>query len=188
MNSKALKYEPMIRQWDGELTENAEEQEKAKNEILHLQSKLKRLAGERIGWLQTIAVAKANMGLPLTDEERQYLPQDVKPINAVPSDLCKGRTLVEAAEAYLMWRDEPATHREVATGVVEGGLEVELRSLENSLRSAMNRSGKFLWFKDGEGTYHWAMPNWVDRSPREEVKEKPNLELVGGKEAMAKSA
>jgi len=189
MNSRALKYEPMIRQLEGELTENTHEQEKAKHEIFQLQSKLKRLAEERIGWLQTISVAKARLGLPLTDEEREYLPADVKPINAVPSDLCKGKTLLEAAEAYLVWRDEPATHSEVVKGVLEGGLKVELRNLENSLRSAMGRSGLFVWFKDDEGTNRWAMPSWVNRSPQvDEAKAKPSLELVTGKEALAKLA
>jgi hypothetical protein len=191
MNSKALKYEPTIRQWEGELTENAEEGERSKNEIFRLQSRIKRLGTERVGWLQMIAVAKANVGLPLTEEERQYLPPEVKP-RAVPADLCKGKNLVEAAEAFLMWLDEPATHREVATGIVEAGLELEYKSLDNSLRSAMNRSGKFVWFQDDEGAYHWGLPSWADRSPRatgtRTANEKPNLEVVGGTEAMAKSA
>ncbi len=192
MNSDVVRYESTIRLYEQDLGEIDQDTERLENEILRMQSELKRLAARKVSRLQMYVVTKNGVGLPLTEDERKYLPPEVEHVNSIPSDAFKGMKLVEAAEAYLIWRDEPATHREVQDGIRAGGLDVQLKSLDNSLRSAMQRSGKFKWYKDEEDTYRWALLHWINRSPREaeaqSASEKPNLALVGGSEAIAKQA
>lgn len=191
MNDDVRKLEPALRVYEEELSSIEQQREAMEKEILRLQSELKRLAGRRAGWLQMSAVTKNGIGLPLTDEERSYLPSEVVEVNAVPADLCKGKKIVEAAEAYLRWRNEPATHSEVMKGMREGGFEDQYKSFDNSLRSAMQRSGKFKRYKNTGGKYVWALPEWINRLPDQvasEPSEKANLKVVGGSEAQARSA
>lgn len=188
MNRDLSNYEPALRQQQQDLEEIDQERNRLENEILQMQSHLNRLADRKTRWLQMHVVTKKTLGLPLTDEERKYLPAEVQRVNSIPPDLFKGMTLVEAAEAYLLWRAEPATHREVLDGLRGGGLDSPLKNLDNSLRSAMLRCGKFKWYKDDEGTYRWALPQWITRSPKQPSNEKPNLALVGGSEGIAKQA
>jgi hypothetical protein len=192
MNDDVKKLEPTLRIYDQELSSIEQQREAMEREILRLQSELKRLAGRRVGWLQMSAVTKNGIGLPLTDEERSHLPAEVVEVNAVPVDLCKGQEIVEAAEAYLRWRNEPATQGEVMKGMKEGGFEDHYQSFDNSLRSAMKRSGMFKRYKNDENVYVWALPEWINRAPNqvdgESASEKPNLTVVGRSEAKAKSA
>lgn len=191
MNDDVRKLEPTLRLYEEELRNIEEQREAMENEILRLHSELKRLAVRKVGWMQISAVTKNGIGLPLTDEERPYLPSEVVGVNAVPSDLCKGKKIVEAAEAYLRWRNEPANHGEVMRGMRAGGFEDQYKSFDNSLRSAMQRSGRFKRYKNAEGTYVWALLEWINRVPDRvdsESSEKPNLTVVGGSEAQAKSA
>jgi hypothetical protein len=108
---------------------------------------------------------------------------------SIPSDAFKGMKLVDAATALLLRFGTPSTHREMLEGLRKGGLDAKLANLDSSLRSGMQRSGKFKWFKDGTGTCRWALPQWVQRSPQEtgSESEKPTLTLVEP-EAMTKSA
>jgi hypothetical protein len=191
MNDDVRKLEPTLRVYEEELCSIEQQREAMEQEILRLQSELKRLAGRRVGWLQMSAVTKNGIGLPLTDEERSYLPSEVVEVNAVPADLCKAKNTVEAAEAYLRWRNEPAAHGDVMKGMRAGGFEGQYKSFDNSLRSAMQRSGKFKRFKNAEGTYVWALLEWINRAPDRAASgssEKPNLTVVGRSEAQAKSA
>ena len=183
MNDDVRKLEPTLRLYEEELRNIEEQREAMENEILRLHSELKRLAVRKVGWMQISAVTKNGIGLPLTDEERPYLPSEVVGVNAVPSDLCKGKKIVEAAEAYLRWRNEPANHGEVMRGMRAGGFEDQYKSFDNSLRSAMQRSGRFKRYKNAEGTYVWALLEWINRVPDRvdsESSEKPNLTVVGG--------
>lgn len=101
---------------------------------------------------------------------------------SIPADAFRGMKLVEAAEAFLLRFGQPATHRQVLDGLKDGGLDSQRKNLDNSLRSAMQRSGQFKWFQDSDETYRWALLQWLNRSPREltsrEPTEKANLTLV----------
>jgi hypothetical protein len=187
MNTQPEKHEDILRRYEQELQELEQKRENLENNILQMQSELEDLATERLSLLQVYVVTKNHSRLPLTDEERIHLPSDVKPSTVVPAELCKGKKIVEAAEAYLRWRTRPAMHSEVMKGVREGGFEQQYQSFDNSLRSAMDRSGKFRRFKNAAGKYVWALPEWINRTPAD-LNTKPNLTVVGGSEAQAKSA
>ena len=190
MNDDLRKLEPTLRLYEDEIRGIEKKREELENEILRMQSELKELASKRAAWLRIAAVTKDGVGLSLTDEERQYVTTGGEKINAVPPDLCKGEKLVEGAEAYLTWRKEPATQAEVMKGMREGGFTAEYVSFENSLRSAMLRSGKFRRYKNAQGKYVWALLEWVNEPADRNTSEsnaKPNLTVVGGSEAQAKT-
>jgi len=192
MNCDTTNYGSHLRDHERTLAQIEKDREQFEEEILQRQMELLQLEGKKIACLQLHAMTKKVLRLPLTDEERRHLPEGVARVISIPADAFKGMKLVEAAEAFLLRFGEPATHRQVIDGLRDGGLDLPLKNLDNSLRSAMQRSGKFKWFKDGEGTYRWAILQWIQRSPREAVSQdsdqKPNLTVVGGSEAMAKSA
>lgn len=191
MNSDAMRYQPTLRLYEEDLLQIEEERERLEGEILRMQSELKLLAIKRVSRLEMSAVTKNGLGIPLTDEELKHLPPQVQAVSDVPPDLCKDKKIVEAAETYLEWRNEPATHGEVMKGMRAGGFETEYVSFDNSLRSAMQRSGKFKRYKNAKGAFVWALLEWINRAPDRpdsELSEKPNLTVVRGSEAQAKSA
>jgi hypothetical protein len=159
-------------------------------DILRMQMEILQLDDRKITCLQLHAMTKKAMKLPLTEEEKKYLPEGVAATASIPSDAFKGMKLLEAATALLMRVGVPTSHREMLEGLREGGLDAKLKNLDSSLRSGMQRSGKFKWFKDSEGTYRWALPQWAQRTPNQAAsdEEKPNLTLVNTTEAVAKSA
>jgi len=191
-NNDVVKYEPTLRLQEQELEDIDKERGELESDILLKQMRLTKLAGKKVSRLRLHILLKDELGLPVTEDERKQIPAEIRQEKSLPKDACKGKTLVEAGEAYLIWRDEPATHREVVDGVLAGGLEVQLKSLDNSLRSAMQRSGNFLWFEDTDGVFRWAMPHWINRSPRtavsQDANERPDLKLVERSEAIEKSA
>jgi hypothetical protein len=191
METDLARFEPTLRLYEEDLKGFEDDKERLRTQILSAQSELKRIAVKRVKRLHMSAVTKEGLGLPLTDEEKQHLTVSEE-ATLIPADAFKGMKLLKAAEAYLIWRGETMTHRELQDGLLAGGLEVQLKNLDNSLRSAMQRSGKFIWFKDSDKNYRWALPHWIDRSPNEtEVKgdnEKRGLAVVGGTEAIVKTA
>lgn len=189
MNGEAMNYGSHLRDHERNLVQIEKDRERLEDEIVQRQMELRHLANQRTICQQMHAMTKNLMKLPLTEEEKKHLPKGAARL--IPADAFKGMKLAEAAEAFLVWFGEPATHRQVIDGLRDGGLDVQLKNLDNSLRSAMQRCGKFKWFKDTDDTYRWALLGWIHRSPREaapEDSEKPNLTVVGGSEAMAKSA
>jgi hypothetical protein len=189
MNSEAMNYGSHLRDHERNLVQIEKDRERLEDEIVQRQMELLHLANQKTICLQMHAMTKNLMKLPLTEEEKKHLPEGA--VRLIPADAFKGLKLAEAAEAFLVWFGEPATHRQVIDGLRDGGLDVQLKNLDNSLRSAMQRCGKFKWFRDTDGTYRWALLQSIHRSPREagpEDSEKPNLTVVGGSEAMAKSA
>lgn len=187
MNTDAERHQDILQRYEQELQEFDERRAALENNILRMQSELEDLATERQSLLQVYVVTKNHSRLPLTDDERTYLPADVKPATVVPEDLCKGKKIVEAAEAFLRWRNRPALHSEVMKGMRAGGFEQQYKSFENSLRSAMDRSGMFKRYKNASNKNTWALPEWINRPPTAQ-NEKPNLSLVAPTEAQAKSA
>jgi hypothetical protein len=191
MNSDAMNYGSHLRDHERNLAQIEKDREQLEEEILQRQMELLQLGDKKTVCLQLHAMTKKVLRLPLTEEERRHLPEGVARVS-IPADAFKGMKLVEAAEAFLLRFGEPATHRQVIDGLRDGGLDLQLKNLDNSLRSAMQRSGKFKWFKDADGVYRWAVLQWIHRSPREaapqDLGEKPNLTIVGGSEAMVKSA
>jgi hypothetical protein len=181
------RHADILGRYEQELQQLEQRRNAVEHEILLKQSELEDLATERQSLLQVYVVTKNHSRLPLTDEERIHLPSDVKPATLVPEKLCKGKKIVEAVEAFLRWRDRPAMLSEIMNGMREGGFEQQYRSFENSLRSAMDRSGKFKKYKNAGNKYVFALPEWINRAPTG-VSEKPNLSLVGEPEAKAKSA
>ena len=190
MNNDAIRYEATLRLYEEDLKQIDSDRDRLEGEILRAQSELKLLAIKRVVRLQMSAVHKNGLGLPLTDEEEKHLPPETQKLQKVPPDLCKGKGTADAAEAYLRWRNEPATHGEVMKGTREGGFDNEFRSFDNSLRSAMQRSGKFRRVKDAKDNYVWALVEWINRPPEKyaEGNEKPNLTVVGSSQAQAKTA
>jgi hypothetical protein len=192
MDSDAMNYGSHLRDYERNLAQIEKDREQLEEEILQRQMELVQLSGQKADCRLMLAVTKKLMKLPLTEDEKKYLPEGVARVISIPADAFKGMKLAEAAEGFLLRFGEPATHRQVIDGLREGGLDVQLKNLDNSLRSAMQRSGKFKWFKDAEGTYRWAILQWIQRAPREAVSqdsdEKRNLMVVGGSEAIAKSA
>jgi hypothetical protein len=191
MNSDAMNYGSHLRDHERNLAQIEKDREQLEEEILQRQMELVQLADQKAVCQLMRAVTKKLMKLQLTEEEKKYLPEGVARVISIPADAFKGMKLVEASEAFMLRFGQPATHRQVIDGLRDGGLDLELKNLDNSLRSAMQRSGKFKWFKDKDDTYRWALLGWVHKSPREaasEDSEKPNLMVVGGSEAMAKSA
>jgi hypothetical protein len=191
MHTDTRNYGPSLREHEHNLAQIEKERGELEDEILNMQMQLLQLADERVTCLQLHALTKKAAKLPLTEDEQKYLATDLARVMSIPADAFRGMKLVEAAEAFLLRFGQPATHRQVLDGLGDGGLDVQLKNLDNSLRSAMQRSGKFKWFKDADGTYRWALLRWVHRSPREltsqEPTEKANLTLVESA-AMAKSA
>ena len=191
MRTDTRNYGPSLREHEQNLAHIEKERGELEDEILNMQMQLLQLADERVTCLQLHALTKKAAKLPLTEDEQKYLATDLARVMSMPADAFRGMKLVEAAEAFLLRFGQPATHRQVLDGLRDGGLDVQLKNLDNSLRSAMQRSGKFKWFKDADGTYRWALLLWVHRSPREltsqEPTEKANLTLVES-EARAKSA
>jgi|ERR1041384_8037327 hypothetical protein len=191
MNTESMNYGSHLRDHERNLAQIEKDRERLEDEIVQRQIELRQLANQRIICLQMQAMTKNLMKLPLTEEERKYLPEGAARL--IPPDAFKGMKLAEAAEAFLVWFGEPATHRQVIDGLRDGGLDAQWKNLDNSLRSAMQRCGKFKWFKDTDDTYRWALLGWIHRSPREatveDPGEKPNLSVVGGSQAaMATSA
>jgi len=189
MNNEATEYQEILLKQQRDLEQIEADRNRFENEILRMQMELVRLAEKKTAWLQWQAVSKKTLKIPLTDEEKKYLPAELA--FSIPIDAFKGMKLVEAAEAFLRRNGEPATHRQVLNGLRAGGLDLSLKNLDNSLRSAMQRSGKFKWYADSEGVYRWALLEWITTSPQAplaEPSERPNLSVVGGSEAMAKSA
>jgi hypothetical protein len=191
MNTEAMNYGSHLRDHERNLAQIEKDRERLEDEIVQRQVELRQLASQKVICLQMQAMTKNLMKLPLTEEERKYLPEGAARL--IPADAFKGMRPAEAAEAFLVWFGEPATHRQVIDGVRDGGLDAQLKNLDNSLRSAMQRCGKFKWFKDTDETYRWALLGWIHKSPRdatyEDSGEKPNLSVVGGSQAkMAKSA
>jgi hypothetical protein len=191
-NSDAIKYEPTLRLQEQELGDIDKERGEIESDILLKQMRLKKLAAKKVSRLRLHILLKDELGLPVTEDERKQIPVEIREEKLLPKNACKGKTLVEAGEAYLIWRDEPATHREVVDGILAGGLELQLKSLDNSLRSALQRSGNFVWFEDTDGVFRWALAHWINRSPRTAVSqdsnEKPDLKLVERAKAIEKSA
>jgi hypothetical protein len=191
MHTDTRNYGPRLREHEQNLAQIEKEREELEGEILRMQMQLLQLADEKVTCLQLHALTKKAAKLPLTEDEQKYLGTDLGRVISIPADAFRSMKLMEAAEAFLLRFGQPATHRQVLDGLRDGGLDVQLKNLDNSLRSAMQRSGKFKWFKDADGTYRWALLLWVNRSPREltsqEPTEKTNLTLVEA-EAMAKSA
>lgn len=191
MNSDAMNYSSHLRDHERNLAQIEKDREQLEEEILQRQMELLQLEDKKTVCLQLHAMTKNVLRLPLTEEEKKYLPDGVARVISIPADAFKGMKLVEASEAFMLRFGQPATHRQVIDGLRDGGLDLPLKNLDNSLRSAMQRSGKFKWFKDTDGTYRWALLLWINRSPREaapEDSDKPNLTVVGRSEAMAKSA
>ncbi len=191
MHTDTRNYGPRLREHEQNVAQIDKEREELEEEILRMQMQLLQLADEKVTCLQLHALTKKAAKLPLTEDEQKYLATGLGRVISIPADAFRGMKLVEAAEAFLLRFGQPATHRQVLDGLGDGGLDVQLKNLDNSLRSAMQRSGKFKWFKDADGIYRWALLLWVHRSPREltsqEPSEKTNLTLVES-EAMAKSA
>ncbi len=191
MYTDTRNYGPRLREHEQNLAQIEKEREQLQEEIFRKQMELLQLADEEVACLQLHALTKKAAKLPLTEEEQKYLPVGSGRVISIPVDAFRGMKLVEAAEAFLLRFGQPATHKQVLDGLRDGGLDSQLKNLDNSLRSAMQRAGKFKWFKDADGTYHWALLQWVHRSPREaglqEPSEKANLTLVEP-ETMANSA
>lgn len=190
MNTETMNYGSYLRDQERDLGQIDKDRDQLEEDILRMQMELLQLADRKVTCLQLHAMTKKAMKLPLTEEEKKYLPEGVAPTVSIPSDVFKGMRLLEAATALLLRFGVPTTHREMLEGLRKGGLDAKLKNLDSSLRSGMQRSGKFKWFKDADGTYRWALPQWVQRSPLEAAPEsdKPNLTLVNATEAVAKSA
>lgn len=75
--------------------------------------------------LQLHAMTKKVLRLPLTEEEKRYLPEGVARVISIPADAFKGMKLVGAAEAFLLRFGEPATHRQVIDALRDGGLDLQ---------------------------------------------------------------
>jgi len=191
MNPEAADYQDTLLKQQRDLEQIETDRNHFESEILRMQMELVRLQEKKTVWLQWAAVSKKTLKIPLTDEEKKYLPELMARAFVIPADAFKGMGLVEAAEAFLRRNGEPATHRQLLDGLRNGGLESKLRNLDNSVRSAMQRLGKFKWYKDSEGVYRWALQEWITQLPQavpEATREKPNLSVVGGTEATVKSA
>lgn len=191
MHRNPRNYGPRLREEQENLAQIEQERQELEAEILRMQMQLLQVADEKETLLHMHALTKKAAKLPLTEDEQKYLPVNSGRVMSLAKDAFRGMKLVEAAEAFLLRFGRPATHRQVIDGVHDGGLDSQLKNLDNSLRSAMQRSGKFKWFKDVDETYRWALLEWVHRPAREvvsqEQSEKPNLTLVES-EAKAKSA
>lgn len=191
MHTETRNYGPRLREHEQNLAQIEKERKELEDEIFRMQMQLLQLADEKETCLQLHALTKKAAKLPLTEDEQKYLVRDLGRVMSIPADAFRGMKLVEAAEAFLLRFGQPATHRQVLDGLKDGGLDSQLKNLDNSLRSAMQRSGQFKWFQDADETYRWALLQWVHRSPREltsqEPTEKANLTLVES-EARAKSA
>jgi hypothetical protein len=191
MHTDTRNYGPRLREQEENLAQIEQERQQLEAEILRMQMQLLQLADEKETCLQLHALTKKAAKLPLTEDEQKYLPAGFGRVMSIPTDAFRGMKLVEGAEAFLLRFGQPATHRQVIDGLRDGGLDTQLKNLDNSLRSAMQRSGKFKWFKDEDEIYRWALLEWVHRPSREVTShgqsEKPNLTLVES-EAMAKSA
>ena len=190
MNNDVMRYESTFRLYEEDLRQIEEERERLESDILRMQSELKLLAIKRVIRLEMSAVHKNGLGLPLTDEEQKHLPPQVQKVTNVPPDLCKGKSTLDAALAFLRWQNVPITHGELMKGMREGGFDIQFKSFDNSLRSALQRSGKVKRFKDSTGNYVWALMEWINRAPESlaEGTERPTLTVVGGSEAQAKTA
>ena len=189
MYTDTRNYGAHLRDHERVLAQIDKEQEELEGEILRGRMRLLHLVDEKETCLQLQALTKKAAKVPLTEDEKKYLPPGSGRVIAIAPDAFKGMNPVEAAEAFLLRFGSPATHRQLIDGVRDGGLDTQLKNLENSLRSAMQRSGKFKWFKDGDEMYRWALLQWIHQSPREmasaESSEKRNLTLVEP-EVMAK--
>ena len=189
MKNNANRSQERLRGYEEDLQELEQNRAHLENEIRRMQSELKLLADEKLSLLHVYAVTKNHYHLPLTDEERIHLTLQIKDVSKPPADLCKGKKMLEAAEEYLSWRNEPATHGEMKKGMLAGGFEGHYKSFDNSLRSAMGRSGKFTRYETADGKLVWAMPEWINRAPeRTAGSPEPNLTLVKTEQADAKTA
>src|SRR6266852_1107805 len=124
MNSDAMNYGSHLRDHERNLVQIEKDRERLEDEIVQRQMELLHLANQKTICLQMQAMTKNLMKLPLTEEEKKHLPEGAARL--IPADAFKGMKLAEAAEAFLVWFGEPATHRQVIDGLRDGGLDVRL--------------------------------------------------------------
>lgn len=87
----------------------------------------------------------------------------------------------------------PATHRELKDGLRHGGINPELKHLDNSLRTALQRRPEeFVFIKDKGGVGQWELTEWsdvIDEVSNEVVRPEPRqLSVVGGSDVAVREA
>jgi len=113
--------------------------------------------------VRTRGSIKVVLQMPLTSEEAQLCGVEAESQRscAIPEDAFKGLTLPEAAKKLLGILGRAATHREMVDGLRKGGVAHELKHLENSLRSAMQRRPDLFVFIKEEGNFgQWELVEW----------------------------
>jgi hypothetical protein len=156
-------YEPMLRQTERDLVALDEEKMRLMQDIGRLQRKAKRLDSQRNLLVRARGSVKVMLQMPLTSEEAQLCGVEAESQRsyAIPEDAFKGLTLPEAAKKLLGILGRAATHREMVDGLRKGGVAHELKHLENSLRSAMQRRPDLFVFIKEEGNFgQWELVEW----------------------------
>lgn len=160
-------YEPMLRQTERDLVALEEEKMRLMQDISRLQRKGKRLESQRNLLIRTRGSIKVVLQMPLTSEEAQLCGVEAESQRpcAIPDDAFKDLTLPEAAKKLLTILGRAATHREMVDGLLKGGVAHELKHLDNSLRSAMQRRPDlFLFIKESGNFGQWELVEWNELS------------------------
>jgi hypothetical protein len=156
-------YEPMLRQAERQLVTLDEEKIRLLRVIAGAQRELKLLATQRIQCVQAVGSIKVMLRLPLSTEEAEVCAIPGEKDFQIPEDVFKDMTLPDAAKKLLTMLNRPATHREMVVGLKKGGINQELKHLDNSLRSAMVRRPDLFVFVKEDGSFGvWQLMEWID--------------------------
>jgi len=187
-------YEPMLRQTERDLAALENERVQVRKEIARLQRGLKDLATRRTMWVRAAGSLKQLLELPLSEEETELCGAGEKEsLPEIPQDAFKEMALPEAAKKFLTMLGRPATHSEVVESLRTGGVNSELKHLNNSVRSAMQRRPDLFVFVKQDGSFgEWELAEWsgeMNEVPTQSGIQKPRrLSVVGASELSAQSA
>ena len=155
--------EGMLRQAEGQLEALEEEKRRLIRVIAGAQRELKLLASQRNKCVKAISSFKDMLGLPLSPEEAELCGISNQEDLEISNDCFSEMTLVDAAKTFLTMLNRPATHREMFEGLRKGGVNQDLKHLENSLRSAMSRRPETFVFLKEDGRFGvWQLAEWIE--------------------------
>lgn len=85
MNTETMNYGSYLRDQERDLVQIDKDREQLEEDILRMQIELLQLADRKVTCLQLHAMTKKAMKLPLTEEEKKYLPEGVAPTVSIPA-------------------------------------------------------------------------------------------------------
>ncbi len=188
-------YESALRQTERDLAALERERTTIRGEMARMQRELLSLADKRIEWVRAAGSIKTLIGLSLSEEEAALCGTSAEKerLAQIPPDAFKEISLPVAARKYLEILGRPATHRQLKDGLRRGGINPELKHLDNSLRTALQRRPEeFVFLKNKGGVGQWELTEWsdvIDQVPNEAVRpESWRLSVVGGSAVAVREA